>query len=134
MIFRCGKITQVTIARAAIKKCGELSNKKGEKGGETPPPPPGGDGGTKTTNPYNLKPTHSQTLSNKQMNALVEDIEKNGIQNPIKYVDYNGQMYVVDGHHRLLAAKRLKLSEVPVEKVELPYAGYNTIDDLLWFD
>ena len=68
------------------------------------------------------------------MNALVEDIEKNGIQNPIKYVDYNGQMYVVDGHHRLLVAKRLKLSEVPVEKVQLPYAGYNTIDDLLWFD
>jgi len=132
--YTAGKITQVAIARAAIKKCGELSNKKGEKGGETPPPPPGGDGGTKTTNPYNLKPTHSQTLSNKQMNALVEDIEKNGIQNPIKYVDYNGQMYVVDGHHRLLAAKRLKLSEVPVEKVELPYAGYNTIDDLLWFD
>lgn len=81
-----------------------------------------------------MKPTHSQTLSNKQMNTLVEDIKANGIQNPIKYVDYNGQMYVMDGHHRLLEAKRLKLSEVPVEKVELPYAGYSTIDDLLWFD
>ena len=73
----------------------------GQNVAQTPPPPPGGDGGTKTTNPYNLKPTHSQTLSNKQMNALVEDIEKNGIQNPIKYVDYNGQMYVVDGHQTI---------------------------------
>lgn len=68
------------------------------------------------------------------MNTLVEDIKANGIQNPIKYVDYNDQMYAVDGHHRLLAAKRLKLLEVPIEEVELPYAGYKTIDDLLWFD
>lgn len=68
------------------------------------------------------------------MNTLIDDIKANGIQEPIKYVEYDGQMYVVDGHHRLLAAKRLGLTEVPVEKVELPYAGYGTIDDLLWFD
>lgn len=43
-------------------------------------------------------------------------------------------MYVVDGHHRLLAAKKLGLEEVPIKKVELPYAGYSTTDDLLWFD
>lgn len=60
-------------------------------------------------------------------------IKVNGIQEPIKHVEYNGQMYVVDGHHRLLATKRLGLTEVPMEKVDLPYAGYNTIDDLLWF-
>ena len=24
--------------------------------------------------------------------------------------------------------------EVPIEEVELPYKGYNTIDDLLWYD
>ena len=65
------------------------------------------------------------------MNALMDDIKMNGIQEPIKYVEYNGQMYVVDGHHRLLA---VGLTEVPIEKVDLPYAGYNTIDDLLWFE
>ena len=128
--YATGGIAQVALTRAVIKKCGELSDKKGRE----IPPPPERDGGGTTTNPYNLNPTHSQTLSNKQMNSLVEDIKANGIQNPIKYVDYNGQMYVVDGHHRLLAAKRLRLPEVPVEKVGLPYAGYNTIDDLLWFD
>ncbi len=40
----------------------------------------------------------------------------------------------VNGHHRLLAAKRSGLTEMPIEKVELPYVGYRTIDDLLWFD
>lgn len=43
-------------------------------------------------------------------------------------------MYVVDGHHRLLAAKRIRLTEVPIEEVELPYAGYSKVDDLLWFE
>ena len=94
----------------------------------------GGESGASTSSPYDLKPTHSQTLSNKQMNALTDDIKVNGIQEPIKYVEYDGQMYVVNCHHRLLAAKRLGLTEVPIEKVDLPYAGYNTIEDLLWFD
>ena len=57
-----------------------------------------------------------------------------GVQEPIKYVEYNGQRYVVDGHHRLLAAKKLGLTEVPIERVELPFAGYKTIVDLLWFE
>lgn len=48
--------------------------------------------------------------------ALMDDIKVNGIQEPIKYVEYNGQKYVVDGHHRLLAAKRLGLTEVPIER------------------
>lgn len=50
------------------------------------------------------------------MNTLIDDIKANGIQEPIKYVEYDGQMYVVDGHHRLLAAKKLGLTEVPIEK------------------
>lgn len=68
------------------------------------------------------------------MNALMDDIKTNGIQESIKYVEYNGQTYVVDGHHRLSAAKRLGSTEVLIEKVDLPYAGYNTIGDLLWFE
>lgn len=49
-------------------------------------------------------------------------------------MEYEGEMYVVDGHHRLLAAKRLGLTEVPVERVELPFSGYNPVEDLLWMD
>lgn len=84
-------------------------------------------------NPFKLQPTHSQTLSNKNLNLLIDKIRLNGIKETIKYVEFNGQKYVVDGHHRLLAAKRLGLTEVPIEKVDLPYGGYNTVDDLLWF-
>ena len=109
--------------KEAVNVNGEAENNAG-----------GGESGASTSSPYDLKPTHSQTLSNKQMNALTDDIKVNGIQEPIKYVEYDGQMYVVNGHHRLLAAKRLGLTEVPIEKVYLPYAGYNTIEDLLWFD
>ena len=87
-----------------------------------------------TSSPYDLEPTHSQTLSNNKMNALINDIKGNGIKETIKYVEYNGRKYVVDGHHRLLAAKKLGLTEVPIEEVQLPYAGYNSVDDLLWFE
>lgn len=83
--------------------------------------------------PFDLQATHSQTLSKKSMNKLIDDIKDNGISETIKYVEHNGQKYVVDGHHRLIAAKRLGLEQVPIEQVELPYSGYKTIEDLLWF-
>ncbi|SHN05405.1 intein C-terminal splicing region [Anaerosporobacter mobilis DSM 15930] len=92
------------------------------------------EGGSETSSPYELEATHSQTSSKKNMNKLIEDIKNNGINETIKYVEHNGQKYVVDGHHRLIAAKRLGIKEIPIEKVELPYAGYKSIEDLLWFD
>lgn len=113
---RAGRETAEDITEAAIKGGSDVIGTVGK------------------TNPFDLQPTHSPTLSNNKMNALMDDIKVNGIQEPIKYVEYNGQMYVVDGHHRLLAAKRLGLTEVPIEKVDLPYAGYSTVDDLLWFE
>ena len=81
-----------------------------------------------------LVPTHSQTSSNNRLKKLTSDIKENGILEPIKYIEYNGEKHVVDGHHRLLAAKRLGLTEVPAVEVTLPYAGYRTLEDLLWFD
>ena len=81
-----------------------------------------------------LTRTHKLTLSKKQFTNLVNDINKNGITESIKYVEHKGRKYVVDGHHRLQAAKQLKIENVPVEKVSLPYKGYKKIEDLLWFD
>ena len=86
----------------------------------------------KRVNPYTLIPTHEKTLSNSEFKRLIDDIKKNGIQQPVKYIEYNGKKYIVDGHHRILAAKKLGLNEVPVEKVEFPYLGYHSIEDLYW--
>lgn len=72
-------------------------------------------------------------MSNTKFNELVGEIKENGITESIKYVEHDGVKYVVDGHHRLKAAKVLGLDSVPIEKVSLPYNGYFTIEDLFWF-
>lgn len=77
-----------------------------------------------------LIPTHGMTMSRSQFAALKQDIAKNGIKDTIKYVNLNGRKYVVDGHHRLLAARELGISNVPAEEVRLPYLGYGSIGDL----
>lgn len=84
--------------------------------------------------PGNLTPTHSLTLSNKKYKSLFDDISQHGMKESIKYIEHNGEKYVVDGHHRLRVAKQLKMKDVPVEKVSLPYKGYQTLEDLFWFD
>ena len=69
------------------------------------------------------------------MNNFLKEIILDGeIKETIKVVEYNGKQYVVDGHHRLIAAKKLHYKEVPVEIVELPYKDYKTENDLLWYD
>lgn len=88
----------------------------------------------KTINPYNLKITHARTMTNRAFKKFVDnDIKPNGIQESIKYVEHEGKRYVVDGHHRLEAAKYLGFEEIPIEKVELPYNGYKTVEDLYYY-
>ena len=52
----------------------------------------GADDAGMTCSPYDLKPTHSQTLSNNKMNTLINDIRMNGIQEPISYIEYNSYL------------------------------------------
>lgn len=48
-----------------------------------------------------------------QYEALKAEIRANGIRKPIKYVEHGGKKYIVDGHHRLLAAQELGIKDVP---------------------
>jgi hypothetical protein len=84
-----------------------------------------------------LNPTHRVKVrygsAKAEFEALKADIKANGIKEPIKYVEHGGRKYIVDGHHRLRAAQELGIREVPVQKVEPPYGGYRTPDDLIDF-
>ena len=72
-----------------------------------------------------MQPTHRMTHSKKEFAKFVEQIRKKGIQDPIKYVVHDGVKHIVDGHHRLFAARKLSLPSVPALEVKLPYKGYN---------
>ncbi len=82
--------------------------------------------------PYELEITHGLTKSKSAFAKLKADIKSNGIQEPIKFVEHDGKRFVVDGHHRLRAAKELGIQNVPVQQVSLPYAGYKSVDDLIY--
>lgn len=73
------------------------------------------------SNPHDLQPTHLQALTHNNMNILINDLRVKGIQEPISYIEYNGQMYEVDGHHCLLVAKRLRPTGAPIQEAKLSY-------------
>lgn len=68
------------------------------------------------------------------MKELISQIRANGITGTVKYVEYNGRKYIVDGHHRYFAAQKLGITQIPVEQISLPYLGYKTEMDLLSVD
>jgi hypothetical protein len=79
-----------------------------------------------------LQPTHRINYSKRAFEKFVAQIKIEGIQNPIKYVEYNGKKYIVNGHHRFFAAIRTDISSIPAIEVKLPYKGYKTVDDLVF--
>ena len=79
-----------------------------------------------------LIPTHKLTRSRSEMASFINEVKINGITEPVKYVTYNGQKYIVDGHHRVAAARRLRMPVVPALEVTLPYAGYTSYIDLFF--
>jgi RHS repeat-associated protein len=86
----------------------------------------------KTLNPYELTPTHGLTNSKKSFSLLKADIQQNGIKEAINYVESNGTKFIVNGHHRVRAAKELGIKSVPVNQVSLPYGGYRNLNDLIY--
>ena len=85
-----------------------------------------------TMSPYDLEPTHNLTMVRNKFNEFVKQIGNEGINEPIKFVEYNNTKFIVDGHHRVMAAKILGIKSVPVEEVTLPFKGYTTMEDLFF--
>ena len=54
------------------------------------------------------------------------------MQEPVRYVVYRGVKHIVDGHHRLFAARELNLPNIPSVEVKLPYKGYKTVNNLVF--
>lgn len=80
--------------------------------------------------PFNLNRTHRIQTGN--LKRVGESIQRDGgIRETIKYVEHEGRRYIVDGNHRARAAMEMGIQEVPVERVELPYRGYKSVNDLL---
>jgi uncharacterized protein (DUF1015 family) len=52
------------------------------------------------------------------------------IRVPVKFVEFGEVKYIVDGHHRVQAARELGFMTVPGIRVELPILGYSTLQDL----
>lgn len=78
-----------------------------------------------------LAASHSVTKAS--VRKLAAQIKADGgIREPLKYVIHQGQKVVVDGNHRLAAARLLAMRTVPAQRVDLPYAGFKTAADLIF--
>ena len=77
-----------------------------------------------------LIPTHGKTMGNKQLDKLVKRIRAEGIKEPLTVTEHQGKLYILDGHHRALAAPRAGVADVPIKRVELPFGAYKTPADL----
>ncbi len=96
--------------------------------------------GCGTASPYDLKPTHpvgQNGVSRRNIDIIARSMKEDGyIGEPVKVVEHDGMLLLVDGHHRVRAAKLAGLEEVPYEVVDLPWnTSYRTIDDVLdgWY-
>jgi len=57
-----------------------------------------------------------EPLQGEELDSLVDDISKRGIQNPI-IVDQHG--YIIDGHTRYRIAQALGIEDFPVKHIEV---------------
>ncbi len=109
-----------------------VHNSMGGDGGIPKPATPGQ--GPSQVNPAELVLSHKVNQSPREMAALKESIQNKGFlhntDQPVAYVTVNGQKHLVDGHHRVRAARELGLGEIPAQEVQLPYEGYRTEADL----
>lgn len=87
-------------------------------------------GATETVRVGELVATHGRMMSNKQLDKLTKNIRAEGIKQPLTVTEHNGKLYILDGHHRALAAPRAGVAEVPINRVELPFGAFKSPADL----
>ena len=76
----------------------------------------------------------SGRASSRNVRNIAEDMKANGYQGaPIKVLESNGERFILDGHHRVQAARRAGI-DIPFESVSpsnLSNFGYNSVDDVI---
>ncbi len=87
-------------------------------------------GARETVRVGTLIATHGRVMSNKELSGLIKSVRSEGIREPLTVTEHQGKLYILDGHHRALAAPRAGVAEVPINRVELPFGAYKTPADL----
>lgn len=86
--------------------------------------------------PRDLERTHEigGNSSSKNVAKIRDSMAADGWQGePVSVLEHDGKKYLLDGHHRRAAAIRAGLDQVPYKLVNLPFKGYQTLDDVLGF-
>ena len=74
----------------------------------------------------------TEGMSKSASRRLIADIGMNGLKDKvINYVEIDGEKFVVNGNNRLIAAKRLGITDqLRFQKVNLPFRGFNSAADV----
>jgi len=76
----------------------------------------------------------SGNASSRRVHKFAESMRKGGWQgDPIKVVEHNGKRYIIDGHHRVEAARRagIDVQYKIASPSEMAERGYKSIDDVI---
>jgi hypothetical protein len=70
-------------------------------------------------------------IRSKDLETWRAKIIKEGLGFDLKYVEINGIKYLVDGNHRARIMQDLGAEFIAATKVDLPYLGFRTTNDVL---
>ena len=101
---------------------------------KAPGAPAVGSRGSASASSFSRTESLKGGASSRKVDDLIEKMRRDGWKgDPIKIVEHNGQKYIIDGHHRVEAARRVGI-EVQYEIAspsDLARSGYQTLDDVL---
>lgn len=75
----------------------------------------------KMISPKKLYPTKSLfTIEEKKILFYMECFKENIVTEDIKAFLFDGNYYILEGHHKMLAANRMQMSVIAVDVVDIP--------------